>query len=88
MVTIHKAREACESSSGKDMMHNFVVAVTCLHNFLMVAYTVGMHGDTCKDNRESLENKILFYRPFSEKDNWGRRGSIIGPYFVFALLDW
>ena len=88
MVTIHKAGEAYESSNGKDRMHNFVAAFTCLHNVSMVAYTVGMHNDTFKNNQESLENKVLFCIPLFDKDNRGQGGSIIGLHFVFALLDW
>ena len=88
MMSIHSAREVYNSSSEENRMHSFVNEFTKLHKFSMVAYPVGMHYDTFKKGRESLENKILFSIPIFEKDNRGRGGCIFMKKFVFALLDW
>ena len=88
IATIYKAREAYDSSSDKYRWHKCVSEFTQLHNFSMVAYSVGMHHEIFRHRQESLENKILFCIPLFDKDNRGQGGSIIGLHYVFALLDW
>ena len=87
-MTIHTTREVYKSSSEENWMHSFVDEFTRQHKFSMVTYPVGMHYDTFKKGRESLENKISFSIPIFDKDNRGRGGCIFRKIFVFALLDW
>ena len=52
----------------------------------LVSWPVGQHNDYFHGGGESLENKITFVVP-SSRDSLGRRGSLFGRGYVFALMD-
>lgn len=82
-----KAREAYEKAPEGNKMFHFLSKFNSFNKFSMVAYPVGMHYDYFKEGKESLENRILFCTK-PKKNSVGRGGSIVGSYYVYALLDW
>ena len=59
------------------------------NSYSVVAYPVGYHIDTFKENKPSFENKICFIQSKCSMSCRGEgRGGAGGGNYVWALLDW
>ena len=70
-------------------MFCFLSAFNKMNGYSMVVHPVGMHYDWFREDKASVENKIMFaVKRVSGRNTGGRGGSITGEKHVFALLDW
>ena len=89
LSNLHVARCSYDSAVGKSKMFCFLSAFNKMNGYSMVAHPVGMHYDRFCEDKESVENKIMFaVKRVSGRNTVGRGGSITGEKHVFALLDW
>ena len=60
-----------------------------MNGYSMVAHPVGMHYDRFGEDKESVENKIMFaVKRHSGCNTVGRGGRVTKDKHVFTLLDW
>ena len=89
LSNLHLARCSYDNAVGKSKMFCFLSAFNKMNGYSMVAHPVGMHYDRFCEDKESVENKIMFaVKRNSGRNTVGRGGSITGEKYVFALLDW
>ena len=78
----------CFSASNRNY-HTFISNYNNQNSASLVAYNVGLHNDTFKKHKESLENKIVL--TFPGKKGTGRGGSSFrfknNAIFCYAILD-
>ena len=88
LSNLHVARCSYDNAVGKSKMFCFLSAFNKMNGYSMVAHPVGMHYDRFREDKESVENKIMFaVKRNSGRNTVGRGGSITGEKHVFALLD-
>ena len=60
LSNLHVARCSYDNAVGKSKMFCFLSAFNKMNSYSMVAHPVGMHYDRFCEDKESVENKIMF----------------------------